>query len=243
MRRVVNVTAAVFSFGLLVVISLPVQAQSGTRVPTRNQGSGRRTQEPAQGSGQRAQAAPLALEGYCPVSPQAMNKWVKGIPSIQAAFDGHTYYFANEDGKRMFSKDPAKYAPVLGGDCVVSLVKMHERVPGSIRHWSLHEGRLFLFASEEGKQIFTTDPKSFAKADLAFGGQCAVCRVDMKKAMAGKPEFTVVHNGLRYLFPAAEQRDTFLANPKKYEAVATSVQPPASGSSSRQPAGSGSGTR
>lgn len=243
MRRMVSVTAVAFSFGLLVAISLPVQAQSGTRVPTRTEGSGRRSPEPGFGSGQRAHAVPRALEGYCPVSLQAMNKWVKGKPAIQEVFDGHTYHFANEDGKRMFSADPAKYAPVLGGDCVVSLVKMGKRVPGNIRYASIHEGRLFLFANEQGKQMFTADPKSFANADLAFGGNCPVCRVDMQHSMAGRPEFTVVHNGLRYLFPTVAMRDTFLANPTKYQATASAGESPRGGSGSRQPVGSGSSTR
>lgn len=110
-----------------------------------------------------------------------MNKWVKGPPSIQEAFDGHTYYFADQEGKRRFSADPAKYAPVLGGDCVVSLVKTGKRVPGNIRQASLHDGRLFLFANEQGRQMFAADPRSFANADLAFGGQCAVCRGPFKQ--------------------------------------------------------------
>jgi YHS domain-containing protein len=102
---------------------------------------------------------------------------------------------------------------------------------------------LFLFANEQGKQMFTADPAAFANADLAFGGQCAVCRVDMRQAVAGKPQFTEVHNGLRYRFPSAEQRGMFLANPKKYEDVGTSVRPATGGSGSRQPVGFGSGSR
>lgn len=62
-------------------------------------------------------------------------------------------------------------------------------------------------------------------------------------AVAGKPEFTVIHKGLRYLFPSAEKRQQFLANPGKYEVSATSVQPPMSGSGSKKPASSGSGSR
>jgi YHS domain-containing protein len=185
----------------------------------------------------------LALEGFCPVSLKTMKKWVKGDPMIQTTFDGHTYQFANEQGKQMFTADPAKYVPVLGGECVVCLVKMNQRVPGSIRHASIHEGRLFLFTDEDGKKKFWADPQAYANADLAFGGKCAVCRVDMKQAVPGKPEFTVIHKGLRYLFPAAEQQDQFLANPKKYEAIATSARSAASGAGSKEPAGSGSGSR
>jgi YHS domain-containing protein len=244
MRRVVKPAAAVVSsLALLVVMSVPVWAQSGTRLPARDEGSSRKTPEPLAGSTERTQPAPLALEGYCPVSLKTMNRWVKGDPSVSSVFDGRTYHFANEQGKQMFTADSAKYVPVLGGDCVISLVKMHKRVPGNIRNATVHDGRLFLFANEQAKKMFTNKPKAYANADLAYGGKCVVCRVGMKQDVPGKPDFTIVHKGLRYLFASAEQRDEFLANPKKYEVSATIAQPPAGGSSTKEPDGSGSGSR
>ncbi len=243
MRRIVRPVLAVLSaIGLLAATSLPASAQSGSRndPPT---SSSRRTTPPA-GSAQRTQPrVPVALEGYCPVSLKTMHKWVKGDPSIKTVFDGHAYHFAMKDAKGMFLKNPAKYVPVLGGDCAVSLVKMNKRVPGNIRHAVNHKGRLFLFANEKAKKMFAADPKTYANADLALGGNCVVCLVDIKRAVPGKPEFTVFHKGLRYLFPSAKQRDQFLANPKKYEAGAKLVQLPPGGPNSRQPASSGSGSR
>lgn len=243
MRRVTRPVLAILStIGLLAVASSPATAQSGTR-STPSSGSSSRTVAPT-GSGQRGQAqASLALEGYCPVSLQKMNKWVKGNPAIQATFDGHTYYFANEEGKQMFAEDPAKYAPVLGGDCVVSLAKMGKRVPGNIRQAVLQEGRLFLFANVEGKKMFQADPRAYVNADLAYGGNCVVCSLNMRQTVPGKAEFTVVHQGLRYLFPSAEQRDEFLKNPQKYEVVAAKAATTPNGSGTRQPAGSGSSSR
>jgi YHS domain-containing protein len=243
MRRVVKAAAVASSLALLFAMSVPVWAQSDTRLSAEDEGSSRKTPEPSAGSTERTQPAPLALKGYCPVSLKMMSKWVKGDPSIQSVFDGHTYYFANEQGKKMFVTDPAKYAPVLGGDCVISLVKMHKRVPGNIRNATVREGRLYLFADEQAKKMFTADPKAYADADLADGGKCVVCRVGMKQDVPGKPEFTVIHKGLRYQFVSAKERDEFLANPKKYEVSATSVQPPADGSGSKEPDGSGSGSR
>ena len=38
----------------------------------------------------------------------------------------------------------------------------------------------------------------------------------MQKEVPGKPEFTAHHRGLCYLFPSADQRAMFLANPAKY---------------------------
>jgi len=172
-----------------------------------------------------------------------MNKWVKGTPSSNSVFDGHTYYFANQQGKQMFDNEPAKYVPVLGGDCAVSYAKMGKRVPGNIRHAAWHGGRLFTFANAEGKKMFLADPRAYDNADVAYGGKCIVCSVNMRQTVTGKPEFTVLRKGLRYQFPSAGPRDEFLANPEKY-AVATNATPASSsGSSSRHSASSGSSTR
>lgn len=235
--------SAVSAAVLFLVTSHLAVAQSGSRSNPRS-GSGARSSAPSAGSGPRVGAKlPVALEGYCPVSLQAKKKWVRGNPAIQVDFDGHRYLFANEQGKQMFVKDPLKFAPVLGGDCVVSLAKMGKRVPGSIRQAALHGDRLYLFANEQGKKMFLQSPQEFENADLAYGGKCVVCGRNMQRAVAGKPEFTVVYNGLRYLFPAAQQRDEFLSHPQKYEVVATSTLGSSKGSGRRQPAGSGSGRR
>ena len=232
MRKVSKpVFTAVAAASVLLAGSFSALAQSGTR-PT-----------PPPGSGPRGvQQAPVALEGYCPVSIIEMRKWVKGDTAHQSVYDGRTYLFANAQGKQMFDANPAKYVPALGGDCVVALVEMGKRVPGNIRHASIHEDRLYLFSSEDGHNMFRAQPAKYADADLAYGGNCVVCRVGAQRDVPGKPELTVVHNGLRYLFPAEEQRNEFLANPAKYEVPAGQHQPGAGGSDTRRPP-AGSGTR
>lgn len=240
--------AAVTVMGFMLATSVPVSAQSGSRsyLPS---GASPRTSPPA-GSAQRAgQQAPPALEGYCPVSIVEMRKWVKGDPAYRAVYDGRTYLFPNEQAKRMFQANPAKYVPALGGDCVVALVEMGRRIPGNIRHASFHGGRLYLFSSENAHKMFQAQPAKYADADLAYGGNCVVCRVRMQQIVPGKPELAVVYKGLRYLFASAEQRNEFLANPGRYEVkpgdaprsrAGSATRQPARGSSSRPPAGSGS---
>lgn len=252
MRCVFKATIAALAVtGLMIAGSVPVFAQSGSRTYPPS-GSSARTNPPAGFSQRAAQQAPLALEGYCPVSVLQMRKWVRGDPAYQLVYDSRTYLFANEQGKDMFEANPAKYVPALGGDCVVALVKMGRRVPGDIRHASLYDGRLFLFSNADAKKMFLAEPATYANADLAYGGNCVVCRVEMRQTVPGKPELAVVHKGLRYLFPSAELRNEFLANPAKYEVVATDstlsqpgsgMRQSSSGSSSRPSAGSGSGSR
>jgi YHS domain-containing protein len=252
MRRVFKPTIAALAVtGLMIAATGTVFAQSGSRTFPPS-GSSERTSPPA-GSGQRVeQQAPLALEGYCPVSILEMQKWVKGDPALRIVYDGHTYLFANEQSQKMFEANPPKYVPALGGDCVVALVKMGNRVAGDIRHASIHDGRLFLFSNADAKKMFEAEPAIYANADLAYGGNCVVCRVGMQQTVPGKPELAVIHKGLRYLFPSAEQRNEFLANPAKYELVAadptlstpgSGTRQSTSGSSSRPSTGSGSGSR
>ncbi|MBL7037637.1 MAG: hypothetical protein ISR77_03355 [Pirellulaceae bacterium] len=243
MRQYIRPILFVFAAaGLLAVIPISVYAQSGSRSYPPS-GSSRRASSSG-GSGLRTQAkVPVALEGYCPVSLKTMNKWVKGSPASKSVFDGHTYYFANQQGKQMFDHEPAKYVPVLGGDCAVSYVKMGKRVPGNTRDAAWHGGRIFTFANAEGKKMFLADPSAYAHADLAYGGKCNVCSVNMKQTVTGKPEFAVLRKGLRYQFPSAGPRDEFLANPEKYEVSANAAQASSGGSGSRQLAGYGSSTR
>ncbi len=208
---------AILSVSLAFVHAPDVLAQSGTRQPAPSS------------PGRSTQAAPLALQGYCPVCVVEMKKWVPGKPEHSVVYDGHTYLFPGEEQKRMFEADPSKYTPALHGDCVVCAVEMKKRVPGSVNFGQFHGGRLFLFPGEAQRKMFTANPGKYADADLALGGKCAVCRVEMKQDMPGKPEYTVHYQGLRYLFPGPEQKKMFQANPGKYAVKPTEGSGPAAG--------------
>ena len=243
MRCVLKSSSVVFAaVGLVVIGSLPAMAQSGSRNYPPARSSGRST--PPAGSAERVQKrVPPALEGYCPVSILDMKEWIKGDPAHRVLHDGRAYLFAGEKGKRMFQANPAKYVPALGGDCVVALVKLGKRVPGNIRHASFHDGRLFLFANADAHKMFQAEPVAYANADLALGGTCPVCLVNAGQTIAGRPEIAAFHQGLRYLFPAAEQRRAFLASPEQYVWAAGRAARPSNGSAIRPPTGSGSSSR
>ncbi len=207
---------------LASLLVAPVQAQSGSRGP---RGSGNRRSAPPSASGNRAAAGTaVALEGYCPVCVMEMKKWVPGNAQFAVRYDGKVYYFPGEKQKQMFLANPAKYVPALGGDCVVCLSKMHKRVPGNIRYAAFYHGRLYLFPSEEQRAMFREHPAQYADADLALGGNCVVCMVDMNQQVPGKPEYTAIYHGMRYQFPGEEQMKKFLASPEKYAAAARQRQ-------------------
>ncbi|HUT10403.1 MAG TPA: hypothetical protein VMY42_07900 [Thermoguttaceae bacterium] len=165
--------------------------------------------------------APVALEGFCPVSIIQMQKWVKGNPEFQTVYDGRTYLFSDQQHKDAFLADPVKFVPALGGDCVVTFARWGKRVPGDVHQAAFHNGRLFLFADEQAKETFETDPLPFETADLALGGDCPVCLIDTKERMPGKPEFAAIFDGMRYFFASEEHREKFLETPEKYRIGAT----------------------
>ncbi len=198
-------------------------AQSGSRSPspTRPQATASHT---------------LALRGYCPVCVIGSSAWMPGRPDITSVYDGFVYRFPSGEQKAMFDASPDRFATVLNGDSIVSYVKAHKRVPGKLEYALIHDGRLFLFTSEEERLAFQKAPSTFVNADLAFDGQCAVCRVAKQESVPGKPEFATRYKGLRYYFVDAGTRQMFLANPEKFAVPVTEGPDPRSsegGSASR----------
>eukprot|EP00543_Licmophora_paradoxa_P017754 CAMPEP_0202465028 /NCGR_PEP_ID=MMETSP1360-20130828/64118_1 /ASSEMBLY_ACC=CAM_ASM_000848 /TAXON_ID=515479 /ORGANISM="Licmophora paradoxa, Strain CCMP2313" /LENGTH=88 /DNA_ID=CAMNT_0049088587 /DNA_START=38 /DNA_END=301 /DNA_ORIENTATION=+ len=62
-------------------------------------------------------ASKVALGGYDPVAFFTDSKPMNGDFNITAENRGATYYFTNEEHKRMFKSNPDKYAPQTGGFC------------------------------------------------------------------------------------------------------------------------------
>ncbi len=217
-----------FRFGLSTAVSsilivssstLLVFGQSGSRGSTSyppRAGSGTSASAPASGSANRAEQTGVGLEGYCPVCLVEMRQWVKGDPRIAAEYDGRKYYFPGTEQSEMFNKDPGKYAPVLGGDDVVAYATTGNRVSGKPSYGVVKDDRYFFFASQDNMKKFQSTPEAFVDADLALGGECIVCRVDMNQRVPGSPEVAVTHKGIRYQFPGEEQKAMFMKSPARY---------------------------
>lgn len=210
-------------------------AQSGSSRAPRPvySGSGSASSAPA-GSATMSGAARVGLDGYCPVCQVNMKQWMAGSPQHQTVFDGVVYRFPGAEQLAMFQAEPAKFAPALAGDDVVVFARTGKRTPGKTAYGARYMDRLYFFSTEANKEAFRANPPQFANADLAMGGECAVCRVDMNAGMAGAAQFTSVHNGLRYQFAGVQQKQAFDANPRRYEVTAPVVR--------SMPAGSGSGS-
>ncbi|MCI0704016.1 MAG: hypothetical protein L0241_23400 [Planctomycetia bacterium] len=163
-----------------------------------------------------AQAAEPALGGNCPVCLVEMGKLVPGSDKHTATFDRQVYRFPSAKEKEMFAANPVKYAPALGGDCVVCRVNAGVRMPGKSEFAVVHGGRAYLFPSAKERDAFKADPKKYEAADIGLHRYCTVCAVNAKKWVAGKNEFVSVYDGVRYFFPSADEKKVFDADPAKY---------------------------
>ena len=108
-----------------------------------------------------------AMEGYCPVSIQQQGVWVRGSYQNHVEHKGKKYLLAGEMEKKLFLEDPARYAPVLGGDCLVSQTDAGKLTPGSVYHPLIYEGKLYLFAGPEQVRAFKADPTKYVEPAAA----------------------------------------------------------------------------
>lgn len=189
-----------------------------------------------------------AMRGYCPVCIAMGKGWVAGSPQFQAVYDGELYRFPKAEVLTTFQANPAKFVPALGGDDVVEYARTGKRVAGKLEHGAQRLERLYFFATEANKSAFRANPTQYANADLAAGGACVVCRVDMRRDMPGVAQHVSVHDGVRYQFAGPQQQQAFDAQPRRYAVPApagSGTKPAAGGSGFRStaPAGSGSGGR
>lgn len=85
----------------------------------------------------------VALDGYDPVAFFTDKRPVNGDHNISADYKGATYYFASEEHKSMFERDPEKYVPQFGGFCAFGVSK-GGLFPVDVNTWQIIDGKLYL---------------------------------------------------------------------------------------------------
>ncbi len=102
----------------------------------------------------------VANSGYDIVAYFTDYKAIEGTKDHSAQHDGVTYYFASEEHKTMFEKDPAHYLPEYGGYCAFGMAKMNSKVPTNPETFKIYNGKLYLFFNDlyEGKKFNTIIP-------------------------------------------------------------------------------------
>jgi YHS domain-containing protein len=197
--------------------------QATSRMPTSNDATGRLFASPDFGQGnpyliskQNNVDLPVSMAGFSAVALRDHQNWVPGSQRDPLVFDGQIYWFAGQRDRDIFAAAPQQYAPVLGGDCVVSYVSSGKLIMGKIEYGLIHARRIYFFAGASEREQFRNDPSRYANGDLAHDGKCLVSQVDHRQDVAGMPETVAVVNGLRYHFAGAHQRELFAGNMDRY---------------------------
>lgn len=99
-----------------------------------------------------------AIAGYDPVSYFVDLNPKPGRADLQFEHAGNLWQFSNAGNLEAFREHPDAYIPAFGGYDPVALAS-GVIVPGSPRHFLVHDGRLYLFRREENRDLFRNTPK------------------------------------------------------------------------------------
>lgn len=87
----------------------------------------------------------VAIQGHDPVAYFKQNKAVKGKKEITASHDGVVYYFASQENKTLFEKNPTSFEPQYGGWCAYAMGENAEKVAINPTTFKILDGKLYLF--------------------------------------------------------------------------------------------------
>ena len=110
----------------------------------------------------RAQQSPaisetlIPLEGLDPVM-LAQGKEVQGDMKFKVTRGKFQYIFANAENKAAFEKDPDRYEIQVDGHCA----RMGPPTTGNPDLYAVHNGRIYVFGSEECQTLFKSTPEKY----------------------------------------------------------------------------------
>ena len=113
----------------------------------------------------RAQAsseAVIPLEGLDPVM-LSQGKEVQGDTKFKVTRGKFQYIFANAENKATFEKDPSRYEIQLDGHCA----RMGAPTGGNADLYYVHNGRIYIFGSEECQTLFKATPEKYLETPPA----------------------------------------------------------------------------
>lgn len=87
----------------------------------------------------------VAISGYDPVAYFTLGKAVPGSSNVSHTYKGGVYYFATEDDRKAFIKEPTKYEPQYGGWCAFAMATEGKKVEVNPQTFKIVNGRLLLF--------------------------------------------------------------------------------------------------
>ncbi|MBN1911694.1 MAG: thioredoxin family protein [Pirellulales bacterium] len=109
-------------------------------------------------------AAPLALDGCCPVELVERGTWKPGDRRWGAVHEGRTYLFAGPEQQKKFLAHYELYAPINAGNDIVLQLDQRRTVEGRRQHGVFFKNRIYLFADENSLEQFRKRPADYADA-------------------------------------------------------------------------------
>jgi YHS domain-containing protein len=107
---------------------------------------------------------PLAIRGYDPVAYFTLGAPARGLAQLEYEWDEQRYRFSRPEHRELFKANPARYAPQFANRCAMALTRgeIHEPHP---EYWLIIEGKLYLFGTRSGPELFKRDlARNVAKA-------------------------------------------------------------------------------
>jgi YHS domain-containing protein len=104
----------------------------------------------------------IPLEGLDPVM-LSQGKEVQGDMKYKVTRGSFQYLFANAENKATFEKEPARYEIQLGGACA----RMGAPTTGNPDLYFVHNGRIYIFGSEECQTLFKAAPEKYLEVPPA----------------------------------------------------------------------------
>ena len=98
----------------------------------------------------------IPIEGLDPVM-LSQGKEVQGDMKYKVKRGRFEYLFANEENKATFEKDPSKYEIQLNGHCA----RMGAPTTADPDLYAVHNGRIYVFGSEECQTFFKATPEKY----------------------------------------------------------------------------------
>jgi YHS domain-containing protein len=104
----------------------------------------------------------IPLEGLDPVM-LSQGKEVQGDMKFKVTRGPFQYIFASAESKATFEKDPSRYEIQLGGHCA----RMGAPTSGNPDLFVVHNGRIYIFGSEECQTVFKAAPEKYLEIPTA----------------------------------------------------------------------------
>ncbi len=108
-------------------------------------------------------APPLALQGYDVVAYFVDDEATIGVPAHQRVWDERRYRFSSAAHEAAFAGEPERYLPQFAGFCATG-ISLGVHVVADPRLWKIVDGKLYVFASADARDMVDKDPELLRRA-------------------------------------------------------------------------------